>query len=120
MDNKLNVQKLGYEVGEPMWVHWDDRYVLRGGHILGKCPDENLITTVGYLAYMDDKSIILGRGIENHCDEDGTRRVKDTIHIPMSLVASFLHLRLGGLRQCALTYSHLPRRNLIINNKART
>ena len=66
MDNKLNVQKLGYEVGEPMWVHWDDRYVLRGGHILGKCPDENLITTVGYLAYMDDKSIILGRGIENH------------------------------------------------------
>lgn len=36
-----------------------------------------------------DKSIILGRGIENHCDEDGTRRVKDTIHIPMSLVASF-------------------------------
>lgn len=40
MDNKLNVQKLGYEVGEPMWVHWDDRYVLRGGHILGKCPDD--------------------------------------------------------------------------------
>lgn len=31
MDNKLNVQKLGYEVGEPMWVHWDNRYVLRGG-----------------------------------------------------------------------------------------
>ena len=47
----------------------DNRYVLRGGHILGKCPDENLITTVGYLAYMDDKSIILGRGIENHCDD---------------------------------------------------
>lgn len=46
MENKLNVQKLGYEVGEPMWVHWDNRYVLRGGHILGKCPDENLITTV--------------------------------------------------------------------------
>lgn len=43
MDNKLNVQKLGYEVGEPMWVHWDNRYVLRGGHILGKCPDEKLI-----------------------------------------------------------------------------
>lgn len=62
MDNKLNVQKLGYEVGEPMWVHWDDRYVWRGGHILGECPDENLITTVGYLAYMDDKSIILGIG----------------------------------------------------------
>ena len=53
MENKLNVQKLGYEVGEPMWVHWDDRYVWRGGHILGECPDENLITTVGYLAYMD-------------------------------------------------------------------
>lgn len=51
MENKLNVQKLGYEVGEPMWVHWDDRYVWRGGHILGECPDENLITTVGYLAY---------------------------------------------------------------------
>lgn len=29
MENKLNVQKLGYEVGEPMWVHWDNRYVLR-------------------------------------------------------------------------------------------
>lgn len=84
MENKLNVPKLEYKTGEPMWVHWDNRYVLRGGHILGKCPDENLITTVGYLAYMDDKSIILGRGIENHCDEDGTRRVKDTIHIPMS------------------------------------
>lgn len=40
MENKLNVQKLGYEVGEPMWVHWDDRYVWRGGHILGECPDE--------------------------------------------------------------------------------
>lgn len=79
MENKLNVPKLEYKTGEPMWVHWDNRYVLRGGHILGKCPDENLITTVGYLAYMDDKSIILGRGIENHCDEDGTRRVKDTI-----------------------------------------
>lgn len=76
-------------LGEPMWVHWDDRYVWRGGHILGECPDENLITTVGYLAYMDDKSIILGRGIENHCNEDGTRRVKDTVQIPMSLVASF-------------------------------
>lgn len=22
MDNKLNVQKLGYEVGEPMWATW--------------------------------------------------------------------------------------------------
>lgn len=38
---------------------------------------------------MDDKSIILGRGIENHCNEDGTRRVKDTVQIPMSLVASY-------------------------------
>lgn len=66
MENKLNVPKLEYKTGEPMW---DNRYVLRGGHILGKCPDENLITTVGYLAYMDDKSIILGRGIENHCDD---------------------------------------------------
>ena len=51
MENKLNVQKLGYEVGEPMWVHWDDRYVWRGGHILGECPDENLITTFSYLLY---------------------------------------------------------------------
>lgn len=51
--------------------------------------EEIVPVLVGYLAYMDDKSIILGRGIENHCDEDGTRRVKDTIHIPMSLVASF-------------------------------
>ena len=88
-DYDISMHELDVCVGEPMWVHWDNRYVLRGGHILGKCPDENLITTVGYLAYMDDKSIILGRGIENHCDEDGTRRVKDTIHIPMSLVASF-------------------------------
>lgn len=46
MENKLNVPKLEYKTGEPMWVHWDNRYVLRGGHILGKCPDENLITTV--------------------------------------------------------------------------
>lgn len=52
-------------------------------HELDVCVGDN------HLAYMDDKSIILGRGIENHCDEDGTRRVKDTIHIPMSLVASF-------------------------------
>lgn len=51
--------------------------------------EEIVPVLVGYLAYMDDKSIILGRGIENHCNEDGTRRVKDTIHIPMSLVASF-------------------------------
>lgn len=72
-----------------VYVQHKESGIGRGGHILGKCPDENLITTVGYLAYMDDKSIILGRGIENHCDEDGTRRVKDTIHIPMSLVASF-------------------------------
>lgn len=47
MENKLNVPKLEYKTGEPMWVHWDNRYVLRGGHILGKCPDENLITTGG-------------------------------------------------------------------------
>ncbi len=85
MENKLNVQKLGYEVGEPMWVHWDDRYVWRGGHILGKCPDENLITTVGYLAYMDDKSIILGRSIAN----TEPRTARDVIQIPMSLVASY-------------------------------
>lgn len=57
--------------------------------LVGKLLENNLITTVGYLAYMDDKSIILGRGIENHCNEDGTRRVKDTVQIPMSLVASY-------------------------------
>lgn len=34
MENKLNVPKLEYKTGEPMWVHWDNRYVLRGGHIL--------------------------------------------------------------------------------------
>lgn len=32
MENKLNVPKLEYKTGEPMWVHWDNRYVLRGGH----------------------------------------------------------------------------------------
>lgn len=57
--------------------------------LVDKLLENNLITTVGYLAYMDDKSIILGRGIENHCNEDGTRRVKDTVQIPMSLVASY-------------------------------
>ena len=41
MENKLNVPKLEYKTGEPMWVHWDNRYVLRGGHILGKCPDNH-------------------------------------------------------------------------------
>ena len=34
MENKLNVPKLEYKTGEPMWVHWDNRYVLRGGHIM--------------------------------------------------------------------------------------
>ena len=38
MENKLNVPKLEYKTGEPMW---DNRYVLRGGHILGKCPDDH-------------------------------------------------------------------------------
>lgn len=33
MENKLNVPKLEYKTGEPMWVHWDNRYVLRGVHI---------------------------------------------------------------------------------------
>lgn len=23
MENKLNVPKLEYKTGEPMWVHWD-------------------------------------------------------------------------------------------------
>lgn len=26
MENKLNVPKLEYKTGEPMWVHWD--YIL--------------------------------------------------------------------------------------------
>ena len=26
MENKLNVPKLEYKTGEPMWVHWDNRY----------------------------------------------------------------------------------------------
>lgn len=25
MENKLNVPKLEYKTGEPMWVHWDNR-----------------------------------------------------------------------------------------------
>lgn len=24
MENKLNVPKLEYKTGEPMWVHWDN------------------------------------------------------------------------------------------------
>lgn len=43
--------------------------------LVGKLLENNLITTVGYLAYMDDKSIILGRGIENHCDEEERKQV---------------------------------------------
>ena len=108
MENKLNVQKLGYEVGEPMWVHWDNRYVLRGGHILGKCPDENLITTVGYLAYMDDKSIILGRGIENHCDEERKQVIKlfnsGTWYDTFGALKNLYYERTPkGLRMCNLT-----------------
>lgn len=85
---------INYEVGEPMWVHWDNRYTCQDVEIIGQCPDENLITTVGYLAYMDDKSIILGRNIDSHRDKDGTYRVRDVVQIPMSLVASY-----GSLKQ---------------------
>lgn len=38
MENKLNVQKLGCEVGEPMWVLWDDRHVYQGVEIIGLDP----------------------------------------------------------------------------------
>lgn len=27
MENKLNVPKLEYKTGEPMWVHWDNRRI---------------------------------------------------------------------------------------------
>lgn len=52
-------------------------------------PLKNPYTFTAKCRNLNDKSIILGRGIENHCNEDGTRRVKDTVQIPMSLVASF-------------------------------
>lgn len=29
MENKLNVPKLEYKTGEPMWVHWDNRTYTR-------------------------------------------------------------------------------------------
>lgn len=100
---------VNYEVGEPMWVHWDDRYVWRGGHILGECPDENLITTVGYLAYMDDKSIILGRGIENHCNEEERKQViklfnSGTWYDTFGALKNLYYERTPkGLRMCNLT-----------------
>lgn len=84
MDNKLNVQKLGYEVGEPMWVHWDNRRECFND-VIGRTPAEDLITTIGYLVYMDTKSIILGRSIAN----TEPRTARDVIQIPMSLVASY-------------------------------
>lgn len=84
MENKLNVQKLGYEVGEPMWVHWDNRRECFND-VIGRTPAEDLITTIGYLVYMDTKSIILGRSIAN----TEPRTARDVIQIPMSLVASF-------------------------------
>ena len=120
MDNKLNVQKLGYEVGEPMWVHWDNRYVLRGGHILGKCPDENLITTegcslsddvryldrdietstVGYFIEEDDKAIVLASSIYGINIPDSLCKdcmvipkayIKDITSIGTELVAQLLY-----------------------------
>ena len=84
MENKLNVQKLGYEVGEPMWVHWDNRRECFND-VIGRTPAEDLITTIGYLVYMDTKSIILGRSIAN----TEPRTARDVIQIPMSLVASY-------------------------------
>ena len=84
MDNKLNVPKLGYKTGEPMWVHWDNRRECVND-VIGRTPAEDLITTIGYLVYMDTKSIILGRSIAN----TEPRTARDVIQIPMSLVASF-------------------------------
>ena len=62
MENKLNVPKLEYKTGEPMWVHWDNRRECFND-VIGRTPAEDLITTIGYLVYM--------------------------VQIPMSLVASF-------------------------------
>ncbi len=89
MINELNVPKLEYKTGEPMWVHWDDRRECFND-VIGHLPAEDLITTIGYLVYMDDKSIILGRSIAN--TEPQTAR--DVIQIPMSLVVSY-----GSLNQ---------------------
>lgn len=80
---------INYEVGEPMWVHWDNRMECFND-VIGRTPVEDLITTVGYLVYMDDKSIILGRSIAN----TEPQTVRDVVQIPMSLVASY-----GSLNQ---------------------
>lgn len=53
-------------------------------HKLNVCVGDSQYRLV-YCIYVEHKE----SGISVHCDEDGTRRVKDTIHIPMSLVASF-------------------------------
>lgn len=84
MTDELNVPKLEYKTGEPMWVHWDDRRECFND-VIGRLPAEDLITTIGYLVYMDDKSIILGRSIAN----TEPRTARDVIQIPMSLVASY-------------------------------
>lgn len=85
MSNKLNVPELEYKPGEPMWVHWDDRYIGITG-VIGKCPHENLITTLGYLVSMDDRAIVLSRSIRITSNEEIGQ---DLIQIPMSLVASY-------------------------------
>jgi len=75
MDNEqLNILKFKYKIGEPIWVHWDDR----------TDSTENLITTIGYLVYIDDELITLCRSIINK-----SKGAKDTIQIPMNLVASY-------------------------------
>ncbi|RLT78464.1 hypothetical protein [Bacteroides acidifaciens] len=84
MVNELNVPKLEYKTGEPMWVHWDNRMECFND-VIGRTPAEDLITTIGYLVYMDNKSIILGRSISN----TEPRTARDVIQIPMSLVASY-------------------------------
>ena len=53
-------------------------------HELDVCVGDNQYRLM-YYVYVQHKE----SGIGVYGDEDGTRRVKDTIHIPMSLVASF-------------------------------
>lgn len=53
-------------------------------HELDVCVGDNQYRLM-YYVYVQHKE----SGIGVYGDKDGTRRVKDTIHIPMSLVASF-------------------------------
>lgn len=76
--------------------------------LVGKLLENNLITTVGYLAYMDDKSIILGRG-ESKLQvymtiSNGTNGAEGCIINPMEDVLNVLK----DLRKCkGVTWSQL-------------